>query len=347
MPPDFRMSTQGMLPNGGTGGFIKGPVPGGTAPGPNFHQAFPGYGGMQPMQGSVPNPSTYAMSMASMPQNMMYASFPQQQMMHHAQAGMSVPQPMPGQVTSQQLAQQQHNQKQLAHSQLAQQQLAQQQNFAQQQQMVQHQQQLAQQQMLMQQQVRPHALPHQMGPGQHSLGAANSQFQHQQYAQMQGMGGGPMSAPMNAIRTPAIPQPNEMSVQHPGFVSPSASMASAMPRPSNPSSVASSSPIPRPARDPGTATQFTHSTIESILKINQHLIKILLDYQNNGWTNEPDYKPYQERLQTNLTYLATVADWVLKAPQRAAVGQSPPSLPNMSPVIYPERLQQAKPSHPI
>ncbi|TPX64555.1 hypothetical protein SpCBS45565_g05815 [Spizellomyces sp. 'palustris'] len=119
----------------------------------------------------------------------------------------------------------------------------------------------------------------------------------------------------------------------------------ATPNASNPQAQIAVPPIVIPKETDATAREvpvspnFSHSTIEKILKINQHLIRILLEYQNNGWTGEPEYKPYQERLQTNLTYLATVADWVLKAPQGATKGQTPPALPEMSPVVYPPRLQ--------
>eukprot|EP00842_Homolaphlyctis_polyrhiza_P001626 jgi/Hompol1/2464/HPOL_000083-RA len=36
--------------------------------------------------------------------------------------------------------------------------------------------------------------------------------------------------------------------------------------------------------------QVNHSTIETILATNKTLIKILLEYQNNGWMAESEYK---------------------------------------------------------
>lgn len=49
-----------------------------------------------------------------------------------------------------------------------------------------------------------------------------------------------------------------------------------------------------------------------MLEVNRNIIKLLVEYQNNGWTSEPEHKLYQTRLLTNLTYLATLADSMMK-----------------------------------
>ncbi|KAI8622103.1 hypothetical protein BC830DRAFT_1090812 [Chytriomyces sp. MP71] len=81
----------------------------------------------------------------------------------------------------------------------------------------------------------------------------------------------------------------------------------------------------------------SHGTVEQILAINSHLIKVLVQYQNYGWIEEPEYKIYQARLQTNLTYLATAADYMAKPdPSKLAQLLQPV---NMAPVTYPEKLR--------
>lgn len=77
---------------------------------------------------------------------------------------------------------------------------------------------------------------------------------------------------------------------------------------------------------------FSHSTVDSILEINQHLLRILTEFQNNGWTGQQEQKVYHQRLQTNLTYLATMAD---------AAGNDkafqPPAV-DTTPVVYPPEI---------
>ncbi|KAJ9059668.1 hypothetical protein DSO57_1009458 [Entomophthora muscae] len=51
--------------------------------------------------------------------------------------------------------------------------------------------------------------------------------------------------------------------------------------------------------------------IKNVVAINDALIKVCQEFQNKNWTNEPDYAIYQRRLQSNLTYLSTVADFYL------------------------------------
>ena len=38
--------------------------------------------------------------------------------------------------------------------------------------------------------------------------------------------------------------------------------------------------------------QLTHQTVQNILEINKNLIKIMVEYQNNGWIEEPEFKMY-------------------------------------------------------
>jgi hypothetical protein len=54
--------------------------------------------------------------------------------------------------------------------------------------------------------------------------------------------------------------------------------------------------------------EFNHSTIQQILQTNTRIIQILKEYQNQGFHGTPEQQIYQIRLQTNLTFLATIAD---------------------------------------
>ncbi|KAL5032521.1 hypothetical protein RTP6_000609 [Batrachochytrium dendrobatidis] len=85
--------------------------------------------------------------------------------------------------------------------------------------------------------------------------------------------------------------------------------------------------------------QVNHNIVQSILDINKQLIRILVEYQNNGWIGEPEQKIYQQRLQTNLTYLATLADAVQKNKPAALAGQTP----DISQVDYPSKLAHLQP----
>lgn len=73
---------------------------------------------------------------------------------------------------------------------------------------------------------------------------------------------------------------------------------------------------------------FSHENVNAILEINTHLLRILVEFQNNGWAGA-DQRVYQQRLQTNLTYLATMADSALK--ESSSVIATAPSL---APVTY-------------
>ncbi|KAJ3202656.1 hypothetical protein HDU82_007197 [Entophlyctis luteolus] len=81
----------------------------------------------------------------------------------------------------------------------------------------------------------------------------------------------------------------------------------------------------------------THSTVEQILAINSHIIKILAKYQNFGWIDEPEYKIYQARLQSNLTFLATAADYMGK-PEPSKLNALMKPI-NLSPVEIPAKLR--------
>ncbi|KAI9350058.1 hypothetical protein DFJ73DRAFT_395395 [Zopfochytrium polystomum] len=85
----------------------------------------------------------------------------------------------------------------------------------------------------------------------------------------------------------------------------------------------------------------THATVEQLLAINTHLIKILVEYQSFGWFEEPEYKIYHQRLQSNLTYLATAADYLSKPePSRLTILKQSVDL---TPVKYPSRVKHLRP----
>ncbi|KAJ2482492.1 hypothetical protein IWW56_001008 [Coemansia sp. RSA 2131] len=50
------------------------------------------------------------------------------------------------------------------------------------------------------------------------------------------------------------------------------------------------------------------STIQVVLNINAELIRLCNEYQNNSLMDDPQLQMYQMRLQSNLAYLASVAD---------------------------------------
>ncbi|OUM60561.1 hypothetical protein PIROE2DRAFT_63060 [Piromyces sp. E2] len=82
---------------------------------------------------------------------------------------------------------------------------------------------------------------------------------------------------------------------------------------------------------PVLVPQLNYSTIQNILDINKKLIKVLIEYQNYGWIEDPDFIIYQRRLQTNLNYLATVADNYLNFNKI--------SIPDLSPVTLTNKLK--------
>ncbi|KAJ2999884.1 hypothetical protein HDV02_001403 [Globomyces sp. JEL0801] len=87
-----------------------------------------------------------------------------------------------------------------------------------------------------------------------------------------------------------------------------------------------------------TIPQFSHATIESILEINRNIIRILIEYQNNGWSGQMEQQMYskvpltlryQQRLNTNLTFLNTLADALLTDPLPNI------KIPDLTPVSLP------------
>ncbi|CAG8518126.1 4738_t:CDS:2 [Acaulospora morrowiae] len=54
--------------------------------------------------------------------------------------------------------------------------------------------------------------------------------------------------------------------------------------------------------------EYTQQCVQTILEINSELIRVCIDYQNNNLLNEQELIQYKQRLQVNLSYLATVAD---------------------------------------
>jgi len=83
---------------------------------------------------------------------------------------------------------------------------------------------------------------------------------------------------------------------------------------------------------PVLVPQLGYSTIQNILDINKKLIQVLIEYQNYGWIEDPDFIIYQRRLQTNLNYLATVADNYLNFNKI--------SIPDLSPVTLSKKLKK-------
>ncbi|KAJ3394687.1 hypothetical protein HDU92_006676, partial [Lobulomyces angularis] len=73
-------------------------------------------------------------------------------------------------------------------------------------------------------------------------------------------------------------------------------------------------------------------TLSILLQTNKQIIKILVDYQANGWTNDPEYIQYQKRLAMNLQYLAAVANTSTTKPIAAFI-------PPITPVLIPEKLK--------
>ncbi|OMJ18085.1 hypothetical protein AYI70_g5563 [Smittium culicis] len=51
--------------------------------------------------------------------------------------------------------------------------------------------------------------------------------------------------------------------------------------------------------------------VEIVLNINNELISLCREYQNMGLVDDPEYMIYQKKLQFNIKYLSTVADYYL------------------------------------
>ncbi|ORY03438.1 hypothetical protein K493DRAFT_69709 [Basidiobolus meristosporus CBS 931.73] len=83
---------------------------------------------------------------------------------------------------------------------------------------------------------------------------------------------------------------------------------------------------------PSLLPEFSARNVQMVLDINSELIRVCVDFQNKGWVNDPEFAIYQSRLQSNLTYLATVADHFLKPQQ---TNRPVPSAPDLSPFPTP------------
>ncbi|KAG9304042.1 hypothetical protein G9A89_005952 [Geosiphon pyriformis] len=64
------------------------------------------------------------------------------------------------------------------------------------------------------------------------------------------------------------------------------------------------------ARATGTLMNpdYTQRCVQAILDLNEELFRVCIDYQSKGLLNVQEIEIYKARLQSNLTYLATVAD---------------------------------------
>ncbi|KAK9700725.1 hypothetical protein K7432_012056 [Basidiobolus ranarum] len=83
---------------------------------------------------------------------------------------------------------------------------------------------------------------------------------------------------------------------------------------------------------PSLLPEFSARNVQMVLDINSELIRVCVDFQNKGWVNDPEFAIYQSRLQSNLTYLATVADHFLKPQQ---TNRPVPAAPDLSPFPTP------------
>ncbi|KAJ1647383.1 hypothetical protein LPJ64_001225 [Coemansia asiatica] len=86
------------------------------------------------------------------------------------------------------------------------------------------------------------------------------------------------------------------------------------------------------------------SIIQMVLNINAELIKLCQEYQNNSLMDDPQLAMYQMRLQSNLAYLASIADHYLD-PTRAMPDFRPlprPNLPRCQGTSIGAKLQHAR-----
>ncbi|KAJ1911849.1 hypothetical protein H4219_005808 [Mycoemilia scoparia] len=77
------------------------------------------------------------------------------------------------------------------------------------------------------------------------------------------------------------------------------------------------------------------SIIQMVLNINSVLIKLCKEFQNSGLVDDPQYAIYQIRLQSNLVYLAAVADHYLVHPLKLQPSLLDPIPPLPSTVLPP------------
>ncbi|KAJ2784301.1 hypothetical protein H4R18_001187 [Coemansia javaensis] len=86
------------------------------------------------------------------------------------------------------------------------------------------------------------------------------------------------------------------------------------------------------------------SIIQVVLNINAELIRLCSEYQNNSLMNDPQLAMYQTRLQSNLAYLASIADHYMD-PTRLAPDLRPlpkPDLPSCQGSSIVARLAHAR-----
>ncbi|ORY53216.1 hypothetical protein BCR33DRAFT_779533 [Rhizoclosmatium globosum] len=81
----------------------------------------------------------------------------------------------------------------------------------------------------------------------------------------------------------------------------------------------------------------SHTTVEQILTINSHLIKILSHYQNNGWLEEPEYK-----IQAAIKLDVSGDGSRLHGQARSRKTRALMNTPNLAPVGYPEKLRPSR-----
>ncbi|KAF0477139.1 DNA-directed RNA polymerase I subunit rpa2 [Gigaspora margarita] len=75
---------------------------------------------------------------------------------------------------------------------------------------------------------------------------------------------------------------------------------------------------------------YTQKCVQAILEVNFELIRVCIDYHTNKWPNE-ESNIYKMRLQTNLAYLAMVADEYNGNPRNKVK----PKVPDLSPLPVP------------
>ncbi|KAJ1972829.1 hypothetical protein H4R35_004458, partial [Dimargaris xerosporica] len=75
--------------------------------------------------------------------------------------------------------------------------------------------------------------------------------------------------------------------------------------------------------------------VQLVLDINAELIQVCVEFQNRGWFQDPDFAVYQARLQSNLLYLATVADHFTSGQSLSAAPELNPANKATSPPTHP------------
>ncbi|KAJ1962207.1 hypothetical protein GGI12_002778 [Dipsacomyces acuminosporus] len=98
--------------------------------------------------------------------------------------------------------------------------------------------------------------------------------------------------------------------------------------------------------EPGTPylPRLKTSIIQMVLNINSELVSLCKEYQNNSLMDDPQLIMYQMRLQSNLAYLASVADHYMD-PTRSALDLRPlpkPTLPSCQGSAIAAKLAHAR-----